>query len=57
MKAIFKALLAGSIVFMVANAMHTNPVVEQPVAKKVSERLFDEVDIRFEICSAIATAS
>jgi hypothetical protein len=39
MKAIFKVLLAGSIVVMVvANAMHTNPAVKRPAAKKVSER-------------------
>jgi hypothetical protein len=39
MKAIFKVVLAGSIVVMVvANAMHTNPAVKRPAAKKVSER-------------------
>ena len=38
MKAIFKALLAGSIVVVVAEAMHTNPAEERPAAKKVSER-------------------
>jgi hypothetical protein len=39
MNAIFKALLAGSIVVMViAHAMHASPTVEQPTAKKLGER-------------------
>jgi hypothetical protein len=38
-KAVFKVLLAGSIVVMVvAHAKHTNPAVKRPAATKASER-------------------